>query len=467
MHSASAPVKHPAIVVAVLAYCSGMVSVLQTITLPLLGVLPGILNTSVANVSWLATGVLLASAVVNPVAGRLGDMYGRRRILVYSLGVMVVGSIGSAVAPNIGALIATRVVTGLSLGSVALTMAIAKEVLPAAKLSRSLSLISATMGFGTGLSLPLAGTLLDAWGWRSVFWCVAVLGAVGMVAVHLLVPPTGTGPKQPFDVIGAVILSVALVCLLLPLSKSATWGFVKPLPLGVYAAGLVTLLLWYVYEQRPPAPLVQLSLLRGKSFKVLYAANLLLGFAMFSNMIGSIILLQLPKAVSHGFGASAMKAGLVCLPGAMVMMLAAPLSGRMSERFGARTTVWVGAIGISLAFVIRLFLLDSVLAIGIGIALVNFGIGFAWGAVPELMMSYAPITEAGSINALGSLMRSVGSAASSTALAALITGLTVTVGTKQLPALSGFEIGFVLSAVAALASGALVYTLRAIPRTAH
>src|SRR5690606_35592559 len=122
---------------------------------------------------------------------------------------------------------------------------VAKETLPPDKTSQGVALVSATMGIGGGLGLPMAGVLVDWFDWQSVFWANAALSALALVLVVVVLPDTGERSPGRFDVAGAMWLSACLVALLLPLSKAPDWGWVRPLPLALYALGFAGLAGWY------------------------------------------------------------------------------------------------------------------------------------------------------------------------------------------------------------------------------
>ncbi|CAB4846203.1 MAG: MFS transporter [Actinobacteria bacterium] len=449
-------------VVLVLAYCGGLVSLTQSVALPLLHDLPDLLHASVGDVSWVSTAALLGGAVANPVLGKLGDMYGKRSVMLGALAALLVGSVIAAVSPSVWPLVIGRALQGVSIAVLPISMALAKDLLAPQKVIGAVAMISAMLGIGGGIALPMAGVMLDLWGWQSVFWASAVMALAGIVLAAIVLPRTERGAREPFDVTGAVLLSVALVSLLLPLSKSSKWGFAQPLPLALYAVGFIGLFAWFRWEQHPAVPLVNIDLMRQRPLLVTNIVGVLLGFGMFNNNYVSIFLLQAPKAVSHGFDTSVMMAGLVLLPAALAMMFMSPVSARISTRYGGRTALWIGALAIGTSFIARPFMVGSIWQIGLGVAMVNCGVGIAYGAMPAVVMSYVPANEAGSANALGTLTRSTGASISSAAFAALLSSLTTLHDGEQVARLIAFQIAFGMSAVLALAAAALAFSL---PRT--
>jgi MFS family permease len=389
-------------------------------------------------------------------------MYGKRRMMLTSLGILVAGSVVSALSSSILPLVVGRTLQGLGTAVIPLGMSVAKEVLPPDRTSSGVALVSATLGIGGGLGLPMAGLLLGWYGWRSVFWVSAALAVLGLVAAWKLLPEVPTRQKSPFDLVGAVWLSAVLVAMLLPLSKIAGWGIAKPLPLGMFVGGLVAGVLWYRYEFRSSHPLVDVRLMRTRPLLLANTAGLLLGFGMFSNLYTSIVLMQTSTATPYGFGLSVVRAGLVVLPGALAMMLTSPLSALLTERYGARTSLWVGSAVIAIGFAVRPVLVGSLWAIAVGVVVINCGVGVAYGALPLTIMANVPDSELGSANAAGTLMRASGASLSSATFAALLSSLTIRAGGRTFPSLGAFQWTFVLSAVAAI--GAAIVASR-LPRS--
>jgi MFS family permease len=390
-------------------------------------------------------------------------MHGEKRTMILALGALLVGCVMSAAAPGLLLLIIGRVLQGIGIAVIPLAMSVAKATLPPERVTSGVAIVSATLGIGGGLGLPMAGILVGWWNWRAVFWVGAVLTVVALLATIVVLPDVAERAKHRFDVIGAVWLSLCLVAILLPLSKSSSWGWLQPLPLSMYVAGFAGLVGWFRYELRPDRPLVDVQLMSERSLLLVNAAGLMMGFAMFSNQYGSIALLQTPKTVDHGFGASVVVAGLVMLPGAFAMMATSPLSARISVRYSPRTALVTGALVMGAGYAARPAMIGSLVMVGISVAVVNAGIGIAYGALATVIMAYVPDDEIASANGIGSLMRASGAALSSAAVATILSTLTVGVvtasGTVQVPSLTAFNVVFVISAVASFVAALVAHSL--------
>ena len=174
-------------IIGTLGYCGALVSVTQTVSLPLLPILPGELHTSAANVSWVATAALLSGAIANPVMGRLGDMHGKRRMILVSLCVLLAGCVIAATTSELIVLVIGRAMQGFAIAVLPLGMSIAKDTLPPEKTSQGVALVSATLGIGGGIGLPMAGLLAGWFDWRTVFWFSGVLAAIAIVVVIVFI----------------------------------------------------------------------------------------------------------------------------------------------------------------------------------------------------------------------------------------------------------------------------------------
>jgi len=188
-------------------------------------------------------------------------------------------------------------------------------------------------------------------------------------------------------------------------------------------------------------------------------AGTALGFGMFANFFVTISILQLSDVVSHGFGTSILVAGVVLLPGAIATVAMSPLSARITDLRGGRTTLFLGSLIVGAGFVTRPFLLGSLLAVAIGVTLVNCGVGIAYGAIPTVVMANVPLSETASANAVNALGRAGGAAIGSSVVAGVLGSLTVVVGGTAYPSLFAFQLLFVLCGMCAFGAAFLAYLL--------
>ena len=437
-------------VVAVLAFAGIVVSLMQTLVIPLIPKLPTLLHASAADTTWAITATLLAAAVATPVIGRLGDMYGKRRMLLISLGLLVAGSAVGALSDSLAPMVVGRTLQGLAAGVIPLGISIMRDELPAERLGAATALMSASLGVGGALGLPAAALLAERADWHVLFWTAAGFGVLATVLVTKLVPESAVRSGGRFDVAGAAGLSIALVCLLLAISKGATWGWTSGLTLGLFLASAVTLALWGRWELRTARPLVDLRTTARRQVLLTNLASAVFGFSMFAMSLLMPQLLQLPKATGYGLGETMLTVGLVMAPSGLVMMAMAPLSARISKNQGPKVTLMVGAVVVTAGYGLNIALMSAIWHLVLVSCVIGAGIGLAYGAMPALVMAAVPVTETAAANSLNTLMRSIGTSISSAVAGVVLAEMTTTLGSVALPAQSGFRVVMAVGAGAAL-----------------
>ena len=451
----------------VLSLC-GMVSALQfTLVIPLLPEFPDLLDVSASDASWLVTATLLTSAVGTPIISRMADMYGKRRMLLMALAAMIVGSVICALDVTFPAMIVGRALQGCGAALIAVGISILRDELPPERIGTAVALMSATMGIGSALGLPLAGLLADWLGWHSIFWFGAITGAVLVVALLVVVEESPVRTPGRFDVTGALVLSAALVCLLLPISKGSAWGWGEPSVIGLLVAALVLLAIWVPFELRVNQPMVDMRTSAQRPVLMTNLASIFAGMAMFVNMLVTVQVLQQPVASGAGFGLDVTAAGLAMVPSGLAMVAMSPISGWTLANWGGRTVLLIGAILMSVSYVGRIFYADTVAAVIVGSTLVGIGTAMAFAAMPTLIMSSVPITETASANGLNSLVRSIGTSLASTLVAAIMATYTVEVGGVTFATERAFGVVLLLGAVAAGICAGLAALVPTVQRTHH
>jgi MFS family permease len=432
-----------------------VVALQQTMVIPLLPDFPKILGVSADDASWLVTVTLLTSAVATPIVSRLADMFGKRRMMLISMTMIVVGSLVAAIGGNFVALLIGRGLQGFAISMIPVGISIMRDELPKEKVASATALMSATLGIGSALGLPLSGLIFEHLGWPAIFWLSAIVGVLLIIAVAAVVPESSVRTRGKFDFLGAVMLSTALTAILLAISKGARWGWTSELTLLMFVIGIVTLALWFPYELRVTQPMVDLRTSAKRPVLLTNVASILVGFSMYANNLSTTQQLQMPKISGYGFELGVMAAGLCMIPAGLAMVFFAPVSANITKRFGAKITLIVGGTVLALAYIARVFLTGSIALIIISAAVVSIGTAIAYSAMPMLIMRSVPITETASANGLNSLLRSVGTSTSSAVVAAMLTSMVIPSGPGEgLPSIDAFKNIFWLAALAAVAAAA-------------
>jgi MFS family permease len=447
---ADGPVSRAGMVVAVLAFAGIVVSIMQTLVVPMIPQLPTLLHTSASNTSWVITATLLAGAAATPVLGRLGDMYGRRRILLFCLGSLVAGSVICALSGSLIPMVVGRALQGAAGGVIPLGISIMRDELPAEKLGSAMGLMSASLGVGAALGLPGAAVLIEHANWHVLFWFSAGLGVVAAVLVLAAVPesPVRTGGR--FDLLGGAGLSAGLICLLLAISKGADWGWGSGTTLGLFATAVLILLLWGWWELRVPQPLVDLRTTARPQVLITNIASIAVGFGMFAMSLVLPQLLQMPAATGYGLGQSMLVAGLCMAPGGLMMMAISPLAARLSAKWGPKVSLMSGALVIAAGYGLGVGMMGAIWQVVVFSCVISAGVGFAFAAMPALITSAVPASETAAANSLNSLMRSIGTSTASAVVGVVLANMTTRFGSQALPSHDGFRVAVLIGGGAAL-----------------
>ncbi|AEA24677.1 major facilitator superfamily MFS_1 [Pseudonocardia dioxanivorans CB1190] len=440
----------PNAIVAVLAYAGIVVALMQTVIIPLVPQLPGLLHASTSDAAWAITATLLAAAVATPTIGRLGDMYGKRRMLLVSLVVLVAGSVVTALADSLLPAIIGRTLQGLSSAVIPLGISIMRDELPPRRLGSAVAMMSASLGVGGALGLPAAAIIAEHADWHVLFWVSAGLGAVALALVVVLVPESSVRGGGRFDGVGAAGLSIALVALLLAISKGADWGWASGATLGLFATAVVVLVLWGLYELRRSSPLVDLRTLARRQILLTNLASTVIGFAMFAMSLVLPQLMQLPTATGFGLGRSMLDVGLVMAPSGLVMMAMAPVSARTSRTHGPKVTLMLAAVVVAIGYVLMILFMSQLWHFVLASVVIGAGIGLGYGAMPALIMSAVEPTETAAANSLNTLMRSIGTSVSSAVAGVVLAHMVAPLGPVLLPTQNGFRVVLALGAGAAV-----------------
>jgi EmrB/QacA subfamily drug resistance transporter len=456
----AAPRPHTSRTLLVLGFAALAFALGQTTLIPALPELARGLHTDSSGVAWTLTGYFVAAAVFTPLVGRLGDMFGKRRLLVFALAAFVAGSVVSAVSSELWIVVAGRVIQGVGGGIFPLCFGIIRDEFPRDRVARSVGLMSAVAAIGGGLGLVLGGVLVDYASYHWIFWLGAAMGVLAVVGAQLLVPESPVRTPGRLDLPGAVVLGIGLILPLLAISQAHDKGWGSARTLGLIAAGVVILGLWVLLERRTAEPLADIRALAKPPVLITNLSTLLVGFGMFGSFVLIPTLAEAPTSTGYGFGLDATRAGLLLLPGSLAMLVLGPVSGIIGGRIGNKVPLALGgllaALGLGLLAVVH----DTQLQVLGFTVLMSGGMGLAFAAMPNLIMDAVPAHQTGEATGFNALVRSVGASLGSQVSATVIAGSAVAGVARD----SGFTHAFAVAAGVALCAG-LVALL--IPRPRH
>ncbi len=376
------------------------------------------LGVDVPAISWVVTGFLVTQATLLALAGRAGDLYGRRRVFVAGVLVLCLGSVLCAVAWSAPALVAFRILQAVGACAMAPTAyAYAAELFGPRERGVALGVMGGVLGLAPVLSLNLAGVLVGTLGWRSVFWFSPVMGAVVLAGAALVLvelrPPDA---DRRFDLPGAGLAAVGLFSLLVALSRGEAWGWTSPATLAAGALGVAALILFAVHESRAAAPMIDLGLLRRRASLTANLAAMASSAALF----GVLILLPFYLTAVLGFDAVQLAIGIT--PIAACFMVVAPLAGRVIHRVGSERLATGGYV-VSAGGALWMALAAGSQSYWLVLpGLVLFGVGLAVSTSPITMTAIhdVPPARLGVASALPNICRYTGGALGAALLGAVL-----------------------------------------------
>lgn len=431
-------------------------SLVQSIVAPILPSVQASSGASLEDLSWLLTATLISGGVLTPVLTRLGDQFGVRRLLFVSLASMALGSLVCAVSDSLPLLIGGRVLQGGGMAVVPLGMAVLRRVAPFVVAMRTGGLLSASMGVGGALGLPVAAVLIELTDWHVMFWVIFAFAMVAMVLIGFTVPPDRDFRPARFDLVGALLLTVAVVATLLAVTKGGQWGWTSGAVLGLFAGAAAAAAGLWLCERRVSSPLIDLRLNTRPAVLLAHASAVAVGFGFYSNSLVTALLVQEPAVTGYGLGLSVAMTGVAMLPGGFGILLLSPLSARISAARSPTLSLLLGTGIMVLGYAVR-FLWSSALApIIVGSAIISVGAGFAYAAYPAMIQTLVPRDETAAVNGVNTLARLIGSASCGALITVILSSITSEIGGATYPTLAAYQTVFAVAGGLCLMSIGLV-----------
>jgi EmrB/QacA subfamily drug resistance transporter len=449
--------QHYGLTFAVLAMGGAAYALLQSLVAPALPDIQRELHTSATSATWVLTAYLLSASVVTPIAGRLGDMFGKARTLVIALSVLAFGTLVAALAQDVTVLIVGRVIQGAGGAVFPLAFGIIRDEFPRERVATGIALISAILGIGGGLGIVLAGPIIDALSYHWLFWFPLIPVVASTVLAILFVPESPVKVPGRINWTGAMLLSTWLVCGLLGVSQGAQWGWGDPRVLGLFAAALVGCVLWVRNEWAAPEPLVDMRMMRLRGVWTVNVAAFLIGAGMFSSFVLIPQFVEEPSAAGFGFAATVTQAGLFLVPSTVMMLVVSPLAGRLANRVGSRVPLVLGALACTVSFSFLAAAHDHPWEIYVAATILGIGIGLAFASLANLIVEAVPPGQTGVATGMNTVMRSLGGSVGGQVGASIIAG---SVAASGLPTEHAFTLAFAFAAV--VCAGSVVSAL-AVP----
>ena len=432
------------------------------------GALPAVtrIYSAPATVGWLISGFVLVQAAAAAIGGRLGDIFGRRRVLEVVLMTSIGGSLLSVVSTDLLWIIVGRCLQGVSGAILPLSFGIIREHSTHRRAAFGTGLVVGAYSVSGGFGFIVGGYFADIDHWNWIFYISSILPLAAMIANRLIIPGDAgnRGPAPHIDYVGAIGLVLSVAGILIGITLSRDFGWLSAVTLGLISGGIAGMACWAWYELHHFEPLINLRRLRDQGFLFTVLSFFLLGCGGLQMAFIMLSLMQQPIWTGIGLGLSGALAGVAKLPGNAAGVLSGPLGGKIAQHFSGRIAGICGAFILSVSWA-TLYYFNGSLALVIG-CLVGSSIGatIMFVATPAIIMEAVPKAETGQATGFAYLVRALGLGVGAQLVSLLLASSHVVSATDGFtypsPAAFKLAIGF----VAATALLALLLAI-AVPRT--
>ncbi|AXG81444.1 MFS transporter [Streptomyces paludis] len=425
----SRPVRPIPVLIAVLVLADIVSAFESTMMFNALPRIIGAFHTTPADASWVLTAFLLVAAASAAVCGRLGDLYGRRNVIIVLLLISAVGSVISVSTGTLTGVIAGRAVQGVSGGILPLCFGVAREILPKKHAPVAAAMIAGAAMLAGAAGNIISGALIDTLDWHYIFVVAAAVAVIAAAGCLLLPRSRVVAGARRVSWFGSVLFAPAIGLVLFGVNKSSSWGWSDGRTLGTIVTGLLLLALWVWRELRVDHPMINLRLFsdRKVALTMLATAVLAIGPVGATGFLLQIIM-QTPTDAPVGLGLSATDAGWVSFCIAIFGFLLSPLSGRISARAGSRRALIIGSVfGVINAATLAM-LHSTLMGLIISTVFLTVATSFILSSLPNLIMEAAPVENTSEATGLNVVVRTTFSGVG-TSVATLLLSMSLVSGT--------------------------------------
>jgi EmrB/QacA subfamily drug resistance transporter len=435
-------------VLAVLALGGIAYALLQSLVVPALPQIQNSLHTSEGAVGWVLTAFLLSASVATPIVGRLGDMYGKERLLMIVLLTLALGTLISAVASSLWLMVLGRVIQGVGGGIFPLAFSIIRDEFPNERVPGAIGLVSSLLGIGGGAGVVFAGVVTENLSYHWLFWFP--LGAILFTAylTWRYIPESPVKTPAAINYRAAVLMTAGISGVLLAITQTSSWGWGSPKTLGLLALGVALIAAWVRDELRSREPLVDMRMMAIRGVWTTNAVAFLVGVGMYSSFVLLPELVQEPPAAG-GFGVSATVAGLFLLPSTIAIVVVGQMAGVLERRIGSRGALIGGALFALASFVLLVADRTSQAEVYIAAGLIGIGIGLSFSAMANLIVQNVRQEQTGVATGMNAVTRTLGGAFGGQLAATLLAS---NLGAGGIPTSSGFTLAFLMCLIALAAA---------------
>jgi EmrB/QacA subfamily drug resistance transporter len=438
----------PRTVLAVLSIGGISYALLQSLVVPALPQIQSSLHTSESAVGWVLTAFLLSASVATPIIGRLGDMYGKERLLLLVLVMLAVGTLISAIASSLPLMLLGRVIQGAGGGIFPLAFSIIRDEFPNERVPGAIGLVSSLLGIGGGAGVVFAGVVTQNLSYHWLFWfpLVTILATAHLTWRYIPESPVKTPAHINYR--AAALMTVGISGLLLAITQTSTWGWGSPKTLALLAFGAALIAAWVREELRSREPLVDMRMMAIRGVWTTNAVAFLIGVGMYSSFILLPELVQEPVS-SGGFGASVITAGLFLLPATIAITVVGQMAGILERRIGSRGSLIGGALFALTSYALLVVDRSEQGEVYVAAGLLGVGIGLSFSAMANLIVQNVRQQQTGVATGMNAVTRTLGGAFGGQLAATLLAS---NLGGGGIPTSSGFTLSFLMCLIA-LAAG--------------
>lgn len=395
-------------------------------------------------VGWIISAFVLVNAGSAAIGARLGDLFGRRRVLIVCIALASVGSLISAVSTEAWGVIVGRGIQGLAGPILPLCFGLVREHLPLERVPLGIGVIAATAIFTSGIASLIGGIVVDHYSWQGIFYFSSALAVLIIPIVMLMLPPSlPAGLRHKLDWVGGVAFVVPITALLFAVGKFKDWGWHDPRLLTLVLMSLIALAVWVWYELRRHNPMIDVRLLLRRKVLIANLGLVLVGMGPMQAMMVVSLQIQQPSWTEAGLGLSATALGMLMFASNTMGMLGAPLCGAIATRFGPRLPLLGGTLLLAVSFIAMMFWRNSFTEIFMLMLLIGFGQSVVFAAAPILVTGSVPFDRVSEANGLSGVLRQTGMAVSTQVISLLFATHTV-VRPELGPDLHVSETGFLV-----------------------
>lgn len=392
---------------------------------------------------WLVTIHMLIGAAAALVAGRLGDILGRKSVMMIMIGLAAAGALISAASSNFTLVLGGRVLQGLGSAVIPLSVGILRESLPPQRVPVAIGLMTTGMGVGVAIGLVLGGAIVDNFNWQWLFVASAALLGAAWLAVKVWVPARpGTPPSEPIDWLEGILPAPAIMIVLLGMSQSQTHGWSDMMVWLPIALGTVMLVFWGRRSLRAREPFIDLRLLCSRNVALANIMTVLLSLGTMHLVLLFSTYTQSPTWTMAGLGLSATAAGLAKLPSNVLSFFAGPLAGWLTQRMDFRIPILCGGLLACVGWIVALPLPDTLFQVVLVLCVISFGTSLLNAAMPMVIVDSVPDSRTSEAIGTMSVVRGMAAAIGVQLITLSLASITLTTpdGMAELPSATSFRI---------------------------